>query len=290
MRRLDFQVRRIAGFGLTSSDAARLLEFYEQAFGAQHLLTERVAIAPFERLMRVEGGAERHILQLGGERVEILEFDSRGKPYPRPVSPYNTTFQHFALVVSEMDRAMAHLKTVPGWTPLSKGGPQHLPQRSGGVTAFKFEDPEGHPLELLAFPSDTMPKHWQKRSKDALFLGIDHSAISIRDTAESTAFYQALGFQVTDQTYNHGLAQAHLDGVPSPQVKVTALCAQDAAPHLELLCYQGDANRPRRLLASNDVAATRVLLAGDPMHDEARIDPATRLIVDPDGHHLLLLA
>jgi catechol 2,3-dioxygenase-like lactoylglutathione lyase family enzyme len=181
-----------------------------------------------------------------------------------------------------MDLALAHLQRVPGWTAMSKGGPQHLPQRSGGVTAFKFQDPDGHPLELLAFPAHAVPAPWKERSAHGIFLGIDHSAISVRDTAISTAFYQRLGFRVTAQTLNHGEAQARLDGVSSPQVEVTALSLTVPTPHLELLCYRSAARPCHPVLASNDLAATRIELAADGPDGVA----PQRLIVDPDGHHL----
>jgi hypothetical protein len=40
-------------------------------------------------------------------------------------------------------------------------------------------------------------------------------------------------------------------------------------------------------LASNDVAATRIALAADGLEND--VEAAQRLIVDPDGHHLLLI-
>ena len=46
----------------------------------------------------------------------------------------------------------ARLSAHAGWTTISTDGPQLLPASSGGVTAYKFRDPEGHPLELIAFP------------------------------------------------------------------------------------------------------------------------------------------
>ena len=284
MQGSKIRVREITGFGITTADAARLIEFYLCAFGAELLSSERVAGAQFELLMGVRGGAQCHHLQLGEERLDILQFDTLGKPYPRMSSPYQPVFQHFAIVVSDMASAMSHLQGVRGWLPLSSGGPQQLPQRSGGVTAFKFQDPDGHPLELLAFPADAIPAHWQ-RLNHALFLGIDHSAISVRDTAVSCEFYRALGFAVTGETYNHGIEQALLDGMPSPQLVVTALSASVSTPHLELLCYRSDANRPPQVLANNDVAATRTHLAADPVNGKGRI-AGERLITDPDGHHL----
>jgi catechol 2,3-dioxygenase-like lactoylglutathione lyase family enzyme len=235
----------------------------------------------------VIGGALRHTLLLGREAVDILQFDTPGRPYPHPLSPDDTAFQHFAIVVSDMDLALRELRRTPGWVPISIGGPQRLPPGSGGVTAFKFQDPDGHPLELLAFPEHTVPAHWSERSRDGVFLGIDHSAISVRDTAISTAFYQAVGFGVTAQTFNRGAEQARLDGVPDPQVEVTALSLDGSTPHLELLCYRSELRPPRQALASNDVAATRIALAVNGLaHDAAAAQP---LVIDPDGHHLLIV-
>lgn len=151
------------------------------------------------------------------------------------------------------------------------------------MTAFKFQDPDGHPLELLEFPERTIPAHWAARAARGIFLGIDHSAISVRDTAVSIAFYQSLGFTVTTQTFNHGAEQASLDGMPNPLVEVTALSLAAPTPHLELLCYRSEAPPPRRVLFGNDTAATRIALAG------AGTDTAAQLVVDPDGHRLLLM-
>jgi catechol 2,3-dioxygenase-like lactoylglutathione lyase family enzyme len=279
--------RRIIGFGLTSPDAARLTAFYATAFGAQHVSSEHLGGARFERQLGVRGGALRHNLKLGDEAIDILQFDTPGRPYLRLLFPDDTAFQHFAIVVSNMDLALAHLQRAPGWTPISIGGPQRLPPRSGGVTAFKFQDPDGHPLELLAFPEHAAPPHWTERSAHGIFLGVDHSAIGVRDTAISTAFYQSLGFTVTAQTFNHGVEQANLDGVPSPQVEVTALSLAASIPHLELLCYRSGIHLPRKVLSSNDVAATRIALADDGLNND--VDAPRQLVVDPDGHHLLFV-
>jgi catechol 2,3-dioxygenase-like lactoylglutathione lyase family enzyme len=287
VRDTDSSGRRIASFGLTSPDAARLMDFYATAFGARHVSSEHLNGARFERQMGVHGGALRHTVQLGREAVDIVQFDRPGRPYPRPLSPDDTAFQHFALVVSNMGLALAQLRGAPGWTPISSGGPQRLPQGSGGVTAFKFQDPDGHPLELLAFPEHAVPPVWKERTACGIFLGIDHSAISVRNTAISTAFYQSMGFTVTAQTFNHGLEQANLDGLPCPQVEVTALSLAASTPHLELLCYRSRVHPPRQVSASNDVAATRITLATGGLGND--IDVAQRLIVDPDGHHLLLV-
>src|SRR5262249_25717905 len=75
------------------------------------------------------------------------------------------------------------------FTPISVGGPQILPPRNGSVRAFKFRDPDGHPLELLYFPPGQGRPIWHQQARDDTFLGIDHSAIGISDTSVSLAFY-----------------------------------------------------------------------------------------------------
>ena len=93
-----------------------------------------------------------------------------------------------------------------------------LPESSGGVTAFKFRDPEGHPLELLAFPTHRTPPRWQAAAHPGLFLGIDHSAISVRNTERSLAFYRQLGLRLSAGSLNERNEQQHLDALDRPEV------------------------------------------------------------------------
>ena len=46
-----------------------------------------------------------------------------------------------------MDAAYARVRAA-GVQPISLNGPETLPERNGGVRAFKFRDPDDHPLEL----------------------------------------------------------------------------------------------------------------------------------------------
>ena len=271
------KVERLARFALITPDAAGLSRFYRRALG----FCAKSDCAP------PEGGAHRVTLALGHEIVELLQFDSPGRPYPAAALSSDLCFQHFAIVVADMALAYRQLCSVDGWTAISTAGPQLLPPSSGGVTAFKFRDPDGHPLELLAFDDGKSPVHWKARPKDDLFLGIDHSAISVSDSIRSIAFYEALGLRVASRSLNSGDAQARLDGIPAPQVEVTALAPPQATPHLELLCYR-PATRDRKIaVRNNDVAATRLIFALDPASAE---DPARRqTLIDPDGHHLVIV-
>jgi catechol 2,3-dioxygenase-like lactoylglutathione lyase family enzyme len=277
-------VERLARFALVTSDAAGLSRFYQHALGFRPIAAEP---RPEPDLARSDGGAHSITLALGHEIVELLQFASPGRLYPTATSSSDLCFQHFAIVVADMALAYRQLRSVDGWTAISTDGPQLLPPSSGGVTAFKFRDPDGHPLELLAFPDGEWPAHWKARLEGDLFLGIDHSAISVSDSARSIAFYQALGLRVAARSLNSGREQERLDGISAPQVEVTALAPPQATPHLELLCYRS-AMRDRKIALDNgDVAATRLVFAADRGLPE---NPARRqALIDPDGHHLVIV-
>ena len=199
-------------------------------------------------------------LRLGEQEIELVGFHAIGRSFP-PVAGWSPLFQHFAIVVADMAAAYAQLRAQPGWSAISIGGPQVLPPASGNMTAFKFRDPEGHPLELLAFSPASTPEHW-KRHRAGVALGIDHSAISVADTSRSIAFYERFGLNRIGGSLNFGPAQEKLDDIPHVRVEVTALASQShPTPHLELLCYRGGYDRTSHSLAVNDIAATELVFA-----------------------------
>lgn len=250
---------RIAGFRLLCRDPAAIAAFFGAAFDARSAEGPGFAVS------------------LGAQRVELAEAATSGSA---PAPSNATGFQHLALVVRDMDAAMARLGAVPGWSPISRARPERLPASSGGVQAFKFRDPEGHPLELLAFPPDAVPPAWQ--GPPGLVLGIDHTAITVADTERSVAFYGALGFTVTSRGLNHGPEQARMDAVAAPRVEVTGLAPPGGAPpHLELLRYR-DPGTVMSRIPDDDVLATRILL----QDADARWPEGLRR--DPDGHRLEL--
>jgi len=279
------QVSRLQHVSLTTGDVERLALFYQRSFGFRRLHSTRHSGVAFERLMGVAGGAESVLLGLGHESIELLQFDTPGRPYPQRSSAADLVFQHFAIVVADMQRALAQLATIGGWTAISTHGAQRLPASSGDVTAFKFRDPDGHPLELLAFPVGASA--WRAIDEQTC-LGIDHSAICVADTARSTSFYQTLGLRVAARSLNAGIEQQRLDGVPEPYVEVTALEPQQTTPHLELLCYRGVRHAEKPALCSNDLAATRLVLQIEALPAERQSAAFARRLLDPDGHQLVL--
>jgi catechol 2,3-dioxygenase-like lactoylglutathione lyase family enzyme len=304
-------VTRIARISLTTADPERLEAFYRQAFGFERIGTDRYQGAGFAQLMGLDGvEAEAIVLGLGRQTLELVAFSPAGRPYPPDGASNDPFFQHLAIVVSDMRAAYAKLRDCRGWKPITRPEPQRLPPSSGGVTAFKFRDPEGHPLELLAFPPGSEPPVWRER-RDGLCLGIDHSAIAVTETARSIAFYEnLLGFCVTNRSLNHGEEQQKLDDIPTPIVEVTGLAPGPAEPpHLELLCYRTPKphRSPETMQSGNDIAATRLVLEIDDLPgviqtlSRAEVPfissgtatlPGGRsaaLIRDPDRHALLLL-
>ena len=177
-----------------------------------------------------------------------------------------------------MDAAFARLSVQPGMDPISSAGPQTLPARNGGVCAFKFRDPDGHPLELIWFPPGQGRSLWQGQAARAPFLGIDHSALVVSDTGRSIRFYHQLGFRVAYRSRNP--AQVRLDGLIGARARITGLRLPGSkGPGVELLDYRP----PGRTVTSadNDIASDWITLAVPGFRAEC-------LLRDPDGRRLLL--
>jgi catechol 2,3-dioxygenase-like lactoylglutathione lyase family enzyme len=254
---------RLLAIRLVSHDAEALAGFYTAALGFRRGPVRAITNAELAQLT-LDGGGRRIGLVLGEQTLEIDQFDRPGWPYPSPRASDDDLFQHFAIVTSDMPAAWSRVLAAGG-LPISPHGPVQLPPANGSVTAAKFRDPEGHPLELLAFPPDGVSQHR---------FAIDHSAIVVRNLEASMAFYAAHGLTAGERTINHGVAQAALDGLTDPQVAVVSLLPPGQGPHLELLGYRDPAPRAQLPWLANDVAATR--LVWQAVHGS--------LLRDPDGH------
>jgi catechol 2,3-dioxygenase-like lactoylglutathione lyase family enzyme len=254
-------VQRLSRIILICSEPGRLAVFYESAFGFARTCEVSITESAFAKLLGIAGATARSVtLQLGEQEIELLGVHPPGRPYPRPVLGQSALFQHVAIVVSNMESAYARLSSHRGWSTISTDGPQLLPLSSGGVTAYKFRDPEGHPLELIAFPSGAIPARWQKYST-AECLGIDHSAISVAATERSVEYYKGFGLKRTGGSFNIGREQDKLDDIAKASLEVTALTPPEIpTPHVELLCYRGGFDGETANPDANDIAATRLVM------------------------------
>jgi catechol 2,3-dioxygenase-like lactoylglutathione lyase family enzyme len=259
------RLRGIVGFRLVTADPERLVRFYS-AIGFIMEAVSRISASEMA-LLGVAGIGARTVLRLGSEHIALDSFDSPSRPFPAGGTVADTLFQHVAIVTSDAAAAWDVART-RGAEPISTQGAVTLPRAAGGVTAVKFRDPDGHPLEFLQFPPGA-GTCWRGDG----MLGIDHSAISVADKARSATFYEALGLRESNPKHNHGAAQASLDGLDHPIVDVVPLIPERGGPHLELLGYRRPIGRLVRWMP-NDVAATRIVWHAD----------EDGLIADPDGH------
>ena len=267
------KLQAIASFALVTADLPRLVRFYRAVLGFEAHGDETPIDVAEMGLLGLSGRGRRQVLSLGRQVLSIDAFEEPGRPYPEHGDAASPWFQHLALVVPDMRGAYVRLSDV---TPITRGEPQQLPRSDGSVIAFKFRDPDRHPLELLQFPDGRMPKAWRGRPKlnGQIGIGIDHSAISVADADASTDFYRSLGLSASDPMLNQGPAQQRLDGLPDVEVMVLPMSPPEGTPHLELLGYRTPKGEAGLALKANDVAATRIVWRGR----------TAMVIADPDGH------
>lgn len=264
---------RVEAVGFTVSDLDRAVAFFTDVLEFQKVEEHEVAGEPLERLEGIFGAHTRVArLRLGGETVELTEYLApRGRRLPEDGRSNDRSFQHLAIVVSDMDRAYARLRehrvehvstapqTLPAWNP-----------NAGGIRAFYFHDPDGHALELIWYPAGKGDPRWQ--SHDRLFLGIDHTAIVVDDSDAALAFWRdRLGFRVAGASENWGPEQERLNQVFGAHLRITGLRGA-SGPGIEFLEYLSPSNgRPAPAdLAANDLAHWETTLGVDDLPALAR--------------------
>ncbi|HZP86336.1 MAG TPA: VOC family protein [Burkholderiales bacterium] len=312
---LVFAANEIRGFTLTVSDLDKAVAFYEQALGFEKVGERLISDRAHDELVGVFGTRVRHAqLRLGDESIVLEQYIApAGTPVPLDSRSNDLWFQHFAIVVSDMDRAWEHVTRFPIRSISS--APQTIPESNkaaAGIRAVKFRDPDGHPLELLWFPHDKGNPKWQA-ANGKLFLGIDHSAIAVSDTDRSTAFWRDLiGLKVAGGSLNTGPTQEQLDNAFGAVVRITGLRPdRPIGPGLEFLQYLTPSRGRSAAIGTraNDVVATRTVVEVDDVEALAAklqaagvrfISPNVvsaagmpwrkgLMVDDPDGHLVLLV-
>jgi catechol 2,3-dioxygenase-like lactoylglutathione lyase family enzyme len=303
----------VDSIGLTVGNLDRAVAFYTRVLSFSVIDRREPSGRPFELLTGVFGARARTArLRLGEEYIELAEFLApRGRPMPEDVRANDRIFQHAAIVVSDIEQAYLQLREAG--VEHASTGPQRLPDwnpAAGGIRAFYFRDPDRHFLEIIQFPAGKGSLRWQERSR--LFLGIDHTAIVVDDTAASLTFYRdALGFTVAGESENYAIEQEHLNNVFGARLRITTLRAA-RGPGIELLEYLAprDGRPAPPDLRANDIAhwqTTLVTTTLDDLLPLARnhritlVSPgpvetdsslgfrAGALARDPDGHGLRIV-
>jgi catechol 2,3-dioxygenase-like lactoylglutathione lyase family enzyme len=250
-------VTSVSSIGFTVSDMDRSVAFYSDVLAFTRISDVEVDGPEYDQLWGIFGVRARVVrMQLGEQQLELVEFLSPPdlRPIPMPSYSHDLWFQHFAIVVRDMEAAWAQLRKhhVRQISPR----PQTIPMSNvaaAGIKAIKFRDPDGHNLELLWFPEGKGNPIWKRPFSPAhpgaagtaplpesnLFLGIDHTAMTVRSTESSTKFYRdLLGMTVAGGTLNMGTTQQYLDSLPGARTRVTGLAPKAGPPGLEFLEYE----------------------------------------------------
>src|SRR3989440_12911720 len=145
----------VESVGMTVSDMDGSVAFYS-ALTFQKVSDIEVLGEPYEHLEGVFGARMRIVrMKLGNEFVDLTEYLApRGRPIPVDSRSNDLWFQHIAIIVSDMDKAYKLLRQYK--FEHASSGPQRLPdwnKNAGGIWAFYFKDPDGHPVEILQFPA-----------------------------------------------------------------------------------------------------------------------------------------
>jgi catechol 2,3-dioxygenase-like lactoylglutathione lyase family enzyme len=304
------QIQSIGPILTTVGDMDRAVDFYAKVLTFEKISDREVDGEEVEHLFGVFGARVRLVtMKLGDESIQLAQFVApRGRPIPVDSRSNDLWFQHIAIIVSDMDRAYAILRR--NKVEYASSSPQRLPdwnRNAGGIRAFYFKDPDEHPVEILWFPEGKGDPKWQ-RPGGRLFLGIDHTAITVSDTDASLKFYRdLLGLRVAGESENYGTEQEHLNNVFGAHLRITALRAP-VGPGIELLEYLSPRDgRPFPLDEhSNDlVHRATVLFTQDPEAAAIQVTAAHSRLVssgvvvnhtqeleftkgflvrDPDGH------
>ena len=225
--------------GMTVANIEQSVKFYEEVLSCQKVMDTEVWGDDWSQLQGVFGLRMRVVqMQLGDEIISLMEYlTPQGRPIPVDSRSNDRWFQHIAIVVTDIDLAYEHLRKFR--VRHTSTSPQQLPEwnkKLGGVKAFYFKDPDGHNLELIQFPPDKAADKWLKNT-DKLFLGIDHSAVGVKDAEASFPLYRdRLGLKLQLQALNYGTEFEHITCVFGSKVQVNSMQA-DSGIGFELLEY-----------------------------------------------------
>jgi catechol 2,3-dioxygenase-like lactoylglutathione lyase family enzyme len=297
---MSVNITQVISVGMTVADMDRSIDFYTGVLSCTVIADREVAGAEYDRLYGLPSVRLRTVtLQLGEQAFGLTEFlTPKGRPIPSDERRYDRTFQHLAIVVRDMSAAYEHLRhhgvrqtspnpqTIPAWNMIA-----------GGIECFYFQDPDGHHLELIKFPTGKGDAKWQ-RASDSHFLGIDHTAIVVDNTLTSRAFYcDTLGLKLQQESKNLGLEQERLSGTAKARVRISRLQASEGMG-IELLEYlEPTDGRPMPIgTHANDLWFWQTTLAvettdePDPLGPDISAPPLgqDQLLQDPDGHTIRL--
>ncbi len=311
------QIKSVNAIGITVKDMERSVKFFTDVLNFKKVSDNEYQGADFEKLEGVFGLHIRVVrMQLGDEFIELTDYlTTGGRSIPEDQHSNDLSFQHIAIVVSDMDKAFEQLKKYN--VEFVSTAPQTLPvtnTAAAGIKAFYFHDIDNHNLELIYFPKEKGNPKWHTGSyqdNNKIFLGIDHTAIGVSNTESSQKFYQdILGIERKGDSWNFGTEQEHLNNEEGASLHITGFRAVEG-PGIEFLQYLKPGpgkNYPadtraddiwywQTTLFTSDAAALYsklkasgyTFISKELVHDHANgIHTKSFIVKDPDGHAMLI--
>ena len=313
----NWRVQAVDSVEMMVSDIDRSVDFFTKVLSFRKVSDVEITGRPYESLLGLFGLRVRVVrMKLGQEFIMLSQYIAPpgGRPHPLDSRSHDLWFQHIAIVVSDMDMAyrrlrqhrVKHVSTQPQTIPKENSA-------AAGIRAFKFRDPDDHNLELLYFPPGKGDPRWQDTNQ-RLFLGIDHTALSISNTESSLKFYRdILGLTVAGESFNTGIEQERLDNLFGATVRITGLQPGDHPPGIEFLEYLTPSDRRPMPMNTkvHDLWSWQIrLVVKDVTAAEQRTSKAGYrrvsstvskisyhrtgfvkglMVLDPDGHRVLLI-
>jgi len=227
---LGQEALNVSKVSITVSDLEVSKKFYQDILTFKLLSEKEYSSSELNQLFGLSGNNRIKVatLKLGEEEIELIDFlDKEGRAIPKDSKSNDLWFQHIAIVVNDMgaaykilwDNEVQHVSTSPQTLP------DFIPA-AAGISAFYFQDPDGHNLEIIYFPQGKDNPKWQNKSGGP-FIGIDHTAIGISSTKASRLFYGDIGLKVSGDSHNYGSEQEHLNQVFGANLMITGNVAQN---------------------------------------------------------------
>jgi catechol 2,3-dioxygenase-like lactoylglutathione lyase family enzyme len=144
----------VDSIGMTVSDMDRSVAFYSDVLAFKPISDVEVDGPEYDQLWGIFDVRARVVrMQLGEQQLELIEFLAPPDVQPIPVPSYSNDlwFQHFAIVVRDMEAAWAQLRKhhVRQISPRPQTIPISNPA-AAGIKAIKFRDPDGHAIQIVS--------------------------------------------------------------------------------------------------------------------------------------------
>ena len=152
-------ISRVSHTGLVAKNMEKMVKFYCEFFGFEVIMDSEVTGKVTDDIVNFHVESKRIVLlKLGETTVEILEYKPEGRSYPEDYMSNDIFGVHLAFETDDMEKDYLILKKEG--VKIISSGPQTVPEGNPSLARTKvlyFQDPEGHPLELIQMPKGNTP-------------------------------------------------------------------------------------------------------------------------------------